>query len=376
MNFWEQIFLDNSVRQYIVVASIILVAYVFKKFIGRYVSWLFFFLMQRMGRVIERKAFIDMIIEPVEKFLFIFISYFALRSLVFPKMLVVKVWRKVMTPDITEAIGETLLIWFFFQMVLRLVDYVAFVMGKKADLTPEQDDNQLVVFFKDFLKVVIIIIGLLTMISIVFHKNINSILAGFSIVAAAMALAARESLENLIASFIIFFDKPFTSGDLLKVNNITGTVERIGLRSTRIRTAEKTYVTIPNKQMVDSIVDNLSLRTHRRAEFRLVLDNRNSAMQVRTLIAEIKEVLNDKRIVDSNVFLADIAAEGYAISADYLSEELDFKGFNLLKEELNLKVIDMIEKMDLQMAGSERSVRIITDQPSSPQGSASVAPTA
>lgn len=376
MNFWEQIFLDNSVRQYIVVASIILVAYVFKKFIGRYVSWLFFFLMQRMGRVIERKAFIDMIIEPVEKFLFIFISYFALRSLVFPKMLVVKVWRKVMTPDITEAIGETLLIWFFFQMVLRLVDYVAFVMGKKADLTPEQDDNQLVVFFKDFLKVVIIIIGLLTMISIVFHKNINSILAGFSIVAAAMALAARESLENLIASFIIFFDKPFTSGDLLKVNNITGTVERIGLRSTRIRTAEKTYVTIPNKQMVDSIVDNLSLRTHRRAEFRLVLDNRNSAVQVRTLIAEIKEVLNDKRIVDSNVFLADIAAEGYAISADYLSEELDFKGFNLLKEELNLKVIDMIEKMDLQMAGSERSVRIITDQPSSPQGSASVAPTA
>ena len=376
MNFWEQIFLDNSVRQYIVVASIILVAYVFKKFIGRYVSWLFFFLMQRMGRVIERKAFIDMIIEPVEKFLFIFISYFALRSLVFPKMLVVKVWRKVMTPDITEAIGETLLIWFFFQMVLRLVDYVAFVMGKKADLTPEQDDNQLVVFFKDFLKVVIIIIGLLTMISIVFHKNINSILAGFSIVAAAMALAARESLENLIASFIIFFDKPFTSGDLLKVNNITGTVERIGLRSTRIRTAEKTYVTIPNKQMVDSIVDNLSLRTHRRAEFRLVLDNRNSAVQLRTLIAEIKEVLNDKRIVDSNVFLADIAAEGYAISADYLSEELDFKGFNLLKEELNLKVIDMIEKMDLQMAGSERSVRIITDQPSSPQGSASVAPTA
>jgi MscS family membrane protein len=375
MNFWEQIFLDNSVRQYIVVASIILVAYVFKKFIGRYVSWLFFFLMQRMGRVIERKAFIDMIIEPVEKFLFVFISYFALRSLVFPKLLIVNLW-KITTPEITEAIGETLLIWFFFQMLLRLVDYVALVMGKKADLTPEQDDNQLVVFFKDFLKVIIIIIGGLTLISIVFHKDITSILAGFSIIAAAMALAARESLENLIASFIIFFDKPFTSGDLLKVNNITGTVERIGLRSTRIRTAEKTYVTVPNKQMVDSIVDNLSLRTHRRAEFRLVLDNRNTVVQVRALIAGVKDLLNDKRIVDSNVFLADIAAEGYSINVDYLSEQLDFKGFNLMKEELNLKVIDMIEKMDLQMAGSERSVRIITDQPSSPQGSASVAPTA
>jgi MscS family membrane protein len=375
MNFWEQIYLDNSVRQYIVVSSIILVAYVLKKFIGRYVSWLFFFLMQRMGRVIERKAFIDMIIEPVEKFLFVFISYFALRSLTFPKLLIFKLW-KLTSPDITEAIGETLLIWFFFQMLLRLVDYMALVMGKKADLTPEQDDNQLIVFFKDFLKVVIIIIGILTMISVVFHKNINSILAGFSIVAAAMALAARESLENLIASFIIFFDKPFTSGDLLKVNNITGTVEKIGLRSTRIRTAEKTYVTVPNKQMVDSIVDNLSLRTHRRAEFKLVLDNRNSAEQIRVLIEGIKDLLKDKRIVESGVFLTDIAAEGYTINIEYLSVQLDIRGFNMMREDIYLKVIDLIEKMDLQMAGSERNVRIIKDQPSSPEGSASVAPTA
>lgn len=373
MNFWEQIILDNSVRQYTIVASIILVAYVFKKYIGRYVSWLFFFLMQRMGRVIERKAFIDLILEPVEKFLVVFISYFALRSLVFPKLLIVNLW-KVTTPEIAEAIGETLLIWFFFQMLLRLVDYVALVMGKKADLTPEQDDNQLVVFFKDFLKVVIIIIGALTMISVVFHKDITSILAGFSIIAAALALAARESLENLIASFIIFFDKPFTSGDLLKVNNITGTVERIGLRSTRIRTAEKTYVTVPNKQMVDSIVDNMSLRTHRRVEFKLVLDNHNTADQVRALVTEIRQLLKDGRIIDSNVFLSDIAAEGYTITADYLTVQLEIKGFNTMKEDLHLKVIGLIEKMHLQMAGSERNVRIITDQPSSPQGSASAAP--
>ena len=375
MNFWEQIILDNTVRQYIIVAAVILIAYVLKRFIGRYVSWLFFFLMQRMGRVIERKAFIDMIVEPVEKFLFVFISYLALRSLVFPKVLIVS-FRKITTPDITEAIGETLLIWFFFQMLLRLVDYVALVMGRKADLTPEQDDNQLVVFFKDFLKVVIIIIGALTMISVVFHKEITNILAGFSIIAAAMALAARESLENLIASFIIFFDKPFTTGDLLKVNNITGTVEKIGLRSTRIRTAEKTYVTVPNKQMVDSIVDNMSLRTHRRVEFKLVLDNRNTGEQVRELITGIRELLRDSRIIDSNVFLADIAAEGYSINADYLTVQLEIKGFNTMKEDIHLKVIEMIEKMGLQMAGSERSVRIITDQPSSPQGSALVAPTA
>lgn len=375
MNFWDQIFLDNTVRQYVIVGSVILVAYVFKKFFGRYVSWLFFFLMQRMGRVIERKAFIDMIIEPVENFLFVFISYFALRTLVFPELLVVKLWR-VTTPDITEAIGEALLIWFFFQMMLRLVDYVALVMGKRADLTPEQDDNQLVVFFKDFLKVIIVIIGALTLISVVFHKNISTILAGFTIIGAALALAARESLENLIASFIIFFDKPFTSGDLLKVNNITGTVEKIGLRSTRIRTAEKTYVTVPNKQMVDSVVDNLSLRTHRRVELKLVLDGKNTADEVQALIAGVKTILKDSRIADSNAYLSDISAEGYTLMLDYLTVQLEIKGFNNMRENINLKIMRLVEEMKLSMAGSERSVRIITDPPSSPAGNASVVPTA
>ena len=94
-------------------------------------------------------------------------------------------------------------------------------------------------------------------------------LTGLSIVGAAVALALRESLENLIASFIIFFDKPFTLGDLVKVQNITGNVEKIGLRSTRIRTDQKTYITVPNKQMVDSILDNLSLRTQLKGELRL-----------------------------------------------------------------------------------------------------------
>jgi hypothetical protein len=108
----------------------------------------------------------------------------------------------------------------------------------------------------------------------------------------------------------------------------------------------------------------------------LVLDNQNTAEQVRALIAGIKAILRDERIVDSNVFLADVAAEGYTITVDYLSGQLDFKGFSTMKEELHLKVIDMIEKMEIQMAGSERTVRVVTDQPSSLQGNASVVPTA
>jgi MscS family membrane protein len=369
MEFWDQVIFDNTVRQYAIVAAIILVAYVFKQFFGRYVAGFFFFLMRRMGRVVERQSFMDLIVGPVENFLFIFISYFSLKTLNFPKVLNVNLW-KASTPDLLEGIGEMLLIWFFFAMVLRLVDYVALVMGKKADLTPEQDDNQLIVFFKDFLKVIIVIIGALTVIQMVFHKNISSILAGLSIVGAAMALAARESLENLIASFIIFFDKPFTSGDLLKVNNITGTVERIGLRSTRIRTAEKTYVTVPNKQMVDSVVDNLSLRTHRKAEMKLLLDGRTGSQKVSEVVSGIKVILQDKRVSESTVLLSEVSSEGFLVLLDYLSVQTELREFNKLKEEVNFRVARLLEEMNVEMAGSEKTVRLVRDQPSFPAGNA------
>ena len=81
-------------------------------------------------------------------------------------------------------------------------------------------------------------------------------------------MSARESLENLIASFIIFFDKPFETGDTVKIKEFVGVVERIGLRSTRIRTFDKSLVAVPNKQMVDNILDNWSKRHSAKNESR------------------------------------------------------------------------------------------------------------
>ncbi|MGR9922062.1 mechanosensitive ion channel family protein, partial [Escherichia coli] len=91
--------------------------------------------------------------------------------------------------------------------------------------------------------------------------------------------------------FIIFFDKPFTVGDLVKVNGFSGTVEKIGLRSTRIRTLEKTFISVPNKQMVDTIVDNISLRTQRKAELKVEIDINANSQSITNLLSAIKQKL-------------------------------------------------------------------------------------
>jgi MscS family membrane protein len=367
--FWSRIFLDNTVREYGIVIVVIFVAYLLKKFIGRYVSTWVFMVMKTLGRQIEKQAFVDLIVGPMQSFLFVVISYTAIKTLNFPSLLDRK-FLSVRTPDIIEAIGELLIIFFFFKMVLRLVDYMALIMEKKAHLTPEHDDNQLIVFFKDFVKVILMIVAVLVTIKVVFHEDISKVLAGLSIVGAAIALAARESLENLIASFIIFFDKPFTTGDLLRVNSITGTVESIGLRSTRIRTVEKTFVTVPNKQMVDSVVDNLTLRTHRRGELKVNMDAKTSASDVEAVITGIKDLLRNYGLEDFNVQLTDIVPGSYVISADYLSRILDWKEFLVLKDKINVGVIRLMEDLNLDISGKDNLVRIVTDQPSSPKGNA------
>jgi MscS family membrane protein len=356
--FWNQVFLDNTIRQYAIVLGIILLAYLLKRLVGKFVvSWGFKFV-KNLGHDIDKKSFVDLIVGPVEDFLFVSISYFAIKTLTFPNALIFSLY-KVGSPMIVESIGEFILIFYLFKMILRLVDYMAVVMEKKADVTPSMDDNQLIVFFKDFLKIVLTIVAILVVMKVIFMADLSKVLAGLSIVGAAIALAARESIENIIASFIIFFDKPFTVGDLLKVNNITGVVERIGLRSTRIRTVEKTYVTVPNKQMVDSIVDNLTLRTHRRGEIKVTVDAATSSIQLEKLIAGIKEMLKTHELIDFNVQFSEIVNDGFTVHFEYLSTTMDWKEFLLQKDRINLAMMRLLEELDIQLAGKHSIVGVV-----------------
>jgi MscS family membrane protein len=192
-----------------------------------------------------------------------------------------------------------------------------------------------------------------------FGFEVSKLWTGLGLAGAALALSLKENIENLIASFIIFFDKPFTTGDILKVNNITGTVERIGLRSTRIRTDLKTYVTVPNKQMVDSIVDNQTLRTYRKAEIRLQFESSTPAETIRSFVADTRKILLDTpEISDVTVFLNDISGTSYGVNIDYFTAPIPVSQFNEIKQKLNLQILGLIENAKIVIAGSGMTVKL------------------
>ena len=350
MEFLDQVYFDNTVRSLLWVGGIILFVLFFKRYLSRYLASIVYKLANRILKHVDKKNFIDLVIEPIEWFVVVMISIFAIDKLNFPTDLKFKIYGHT-SEDIIARIGPGIMIVTFVWLVLRLIDFIALILEQRANLTPDTRDNQLIVFFRDFLKVIIGIIGLLWLIKASFYQPIGSVLTGLSIVGAGLALAAKESLENLIASFIIFFDKPFFTGDLVKVNAITGTVEQIGLRSTRIRTADRTLITVPNKQMVDSMVDNWSMRTARRAEIRLELHPLTPAAAIEKFKAFITVLLQDDTaaVKTFDVSVKDLNKNAVVLVAEYFTEPIPLQEFDALKEQLLLTIMKKMEQENIIM---------------------------
>ena len=356
-DFLEQIWLDNPVKNYLIVAGVILFVIIIKRIISRYLAGLLFRVVNKVWKDVDRKSFTSLLIQPLGFFLLILGSIISLYKLNFPTILNVEIYRY-SVKQVVHSIATIVLVISFIWLLLRIIDFSATILEKKANLTPDQSDNQLIVFFRDFFKVMISIVGVMMILNYAFDLNVGSLITGLSILGAAIALALRESLENLIASFIIFFDKPFTTGDLVKVHNVTGTVEKIGLRSTRIRSDYKTSVNVPNKQMVDSVVDNLSLRTQRRGDLKLEFGLQTSSAQLELLIAGVRKILDRREIEEANVVLTDITGNAVIVQSDYYTAAVTINEFNNIRQEINLQVFKMIEELQVEIAGLRTEVRI------------------
>ena len=355
-SFLDTVFFDNSLRSYLYVLLAVFLAVVLKRFVSRYAAGLLFRIVKKLAKGVDKHSFVNLVVAPLQTFLVILVTVIAVEKLKFPSVLNFKVY-KVSFRHLIDVTTVGILIISFIWLFLRIIDFIALILHQRASIASDQSDNQLVVFFKDFFKVLIVIFGFLLILKFAFRYPIGNLFTGLSIATAAIALATRESLENLIASFIIFFDKPFTTGDVVKVQNITGTVEKIGLRSTRIRTDQKTFVTVPNKQMVDSIMDNLSLRTQRKATIQLELSANTSRGTVNDLVLSIENLLRRRdRIESYSVFLSDISKNALIVQVEFFTASIPAEDFNAIRQDVNLNIIDLLNDLNIQLASKETEI--------------------
>lgn len=176
--------------------------------------------------------------------------------------------------------------WLFFKLIDMLVEHII----QRTSLTGRSLDTSLAVFIAGTLKILSFLIAAVLFASNMGY-NVTGLVAGLGIGGLAIALAAKESLENLFGSMVIFTDRPFRAGDWVVIGDSEGFVENVGFRSTRIRTFYNSLITIPNGDLMRSRIDNLGVRKFRRTKTTLSVTYGTPPAKIEAFCAGIRQLI-------------------------------------------------------------------------------------
>ena len=234
---------------------------------------------------------------------------------------------------------------------LQLINVVVQLFMNYTERTDNSMDDQLVPLLDKFIKVVVISLALIHILNLA-GVNTTALLAGVSIGGLAIALAAQETVKNLLGSAMIFMDKPFQIGDLIKGPHFMGIVTEVGFRSTRIRTPDSTIITIPNGIVANSTINNLGVRSFRLYKVSLKMDFATSKAQIEALKVELKtytdslpEMLHAKvdfRFIEINESYLEIMCK-FPIDTSSYPKELE------IKEAINFKIVELLDKLEIKL---------------------------
>lgn len=173
----------------------------------------------------------------------------------------------------------------------RLIDLVAGFFASLASETESKLDDLLVPMIRRALKVVLVAFGLV-FIAQNLNVNVTSLLTGLGLGGLAVALAAKDTLENVFGSVTVLADRPFQIGDWVVMDDgIEGTVVDVGFRSTRIRTFYDSVITVPNSRLIAASVDNLGCRRYRRIKTHLGVEYSTPPDKIEAFCEAIRELI-------------------------------------------------------------------------------------
>lgn len=217
-------------------------------------------------------------------------------------------------------------------------------------------DDMMEPVIRKTLRVTSVILGLLVIIEKLSDKPITSILAGLGVGGLAVALAAQDTIKNFFGSLVIFGDHPFQLGDQISVDETSGAVEEVGMRSTRIRTFDGHLVTFPNGELANKTIRNISRRPYIKRVANIALTYDTPAEKVQRAIEIIKEELirqNEKLHPDMppRVYFNDFNADSLNIQMTYwFVPASDYWAFMDFDQALNLTVLRRFKAEGIEFA--------------------------
>ncbi len=255
------------------------------------------------------------------------------------------------------SIAETIFWIFSFLIVSKLL---FLLYQNHIQKTPTKLDEQLAPILKKIVSVIIILIGFLHILTL-FGVDPTTVLAGASIGGIAIAFAAQDSVKNLIGTVVIFLDKPFHIGDWVEIGGVVGTVENVGLRSTRVRAADTSVYQIPNSKVSEAEVNNKGLRIYRRYRTELGIRYDTPPELIQAFVSGVRELViaHPETLSDSyNVEFTGFGDSSLLIMINLYFKELDWGIEQSSKHRFHMAIVKLAAALGVQFAFPSSTVMI------------------
>ena len=258
-------------------------------------------------------------------------------------------------PDNVQEIIDQLflaaLTIFILYFVTKSVDMMTVFLKRRAARTESTLDEHLVPLLGKVLKWFIWTIGFLLFLQNILHYNISSLLAGLGIGGLALAFAAQDTIANIFGAVMIFIDRPFKVGDAVAIEGFEGSIEAIGVRSTRLRTWDGTLVMIPNRTVASTNINNLAARPMRRTNFTIGLIYSTSTTKLEEALTIVRETLEKHPSTGQyRAYFNRFGDFSLNILVQYWCNVMDYEIYLRSLEEINMEIKRRFEAARIEFA--------------------------
>jgi MscS family membrane protein len=252
----------------------------------------------------------------------------------------------------------------FFWALMRGLSVAASLLGSSTWSNLNPASRSLIPLGTRVGKVLLVAVALVAMLAELGYP-VASLIAGLGIGGLAVALAAQKTVENLFGAFSLGVDQPFREGDFVKIEDFVGTVEAIGLRSTRVRTLDRTVISIPNGKLAEMRLETFAARDRIRLYCKLGLVYGTPPERMRAILASLERVLRDHPKIWPDSVTVRFEAFGASsldieIMAWFLTQ--DFDEFKEIRQNLFLDFMDVVEKNGSSFAFPTRTIQLIDER--------------
>jgi MscS family membrane protein len=291
------------------------------------------------------------VIEPPLRLVFVLIGLYAM----FATLTLHSTLQQFISHFFSSMVAFTLF-WALYRGVNVFSDFLHAYDGKVANRL----STDLALFLVKGLKLILLVMGFVVIVQ-EWGYNFTGFLASLGLGGLAFALAAKDTAANLFGSLVIFSDKPFDVGDWIQTPEVEGTVEAIGIRSTKVRTFDKALVAVPNATLANSPITNWSRMTMRRIKMTVGLTYSTTSSQMQNILNEIRTLLQEDADINKQTIMihfTDFQDSALGIFCYFFTNTTNWQEYLIVRERINLAIMKIVEDNKASFAFPSQSVYI------------------